>query len=74
MMTVMKDSLEGQLDRAWAPLHKSNSCVLAATFGLGSWSIVFSHWKVYRPRAIDVERLSLLNVQKEAEILFRANA
>jgi len=22
-MTVMKDSLEGQLDRAWAPLHKS---------------------------------------------------
>ena len=74
MMTVMKDSLEGQLDRAWAPLHKSNSCVLAATFGLGSWSIVFSHWNVYRSRAINVERLSLLNVQKEAEILFHANA
>ena len=74
MMTVMKDSLEGQLDCAWAPLHKSNSCVLAATFGLGSWSIVFSHWNVYRARAINVERLSLLNVQKEVEILFHANA
>ena len=55
MMTVMKDSLEGQLDRAWAPLHKSNSCVLAATFGLGSWSIAFSHWKVYRARAINIK-------------------
>ena len=28
---------------------------LAAIFGLGSWSIAFTHWKVYRARAIKIQ-------------------
>ena len=32
-----------------------DSCVLAATFKLGSWSIAFTHWKVYKARAINIQ-------------------
>ena len=48
MMTVMKDS---KLEHAQFCM-KGNSCVSAATFGLGRWSIVFTHWEVYRARVI----------------------
>ena len=34
---------------------KHNRCVLAATFKLGSWSIAFTHWEVYRARAINMQ-------------------
>ena len=38
MMTVMKDSQEGQPEHAHLCM-KGNSCFLAVTFGLGSWSV-----------------------------------
>ena len=34
---------------------KGNSCVFAVTFGLGSWSVAFTHWEVYRARAINIQ-------------------
>ena len=52
MKTVMKDSQEGQSEHAHL-CTKAKSCVLVATFGLGSWSIAFTHWEVYRARAIN---------------------
>ena len=32
-----------------------DSCVLVATFKLGGWSVAFTHWKVYRARAINIQ-------------------
>ena len=54
MTTVsMKDSQEGQPERTHL-CTKGNGCVLAATFGLVSWSIAFTHWEVYKARAINI--------------------
>ena len=53
MATVMKDSQEGQPERAH--LCTKGSYVWAATFGLGSWSVAFTHWKVYGARAINIQ-------------------
>ena len=47
----MKDSQEGQPECARL-CTKGNSCVSAATFELGSWSIAFTHLEVYKARAI----------------------
>ena len=54
LTTVMKDNQEGQPERAHL-CTKGNSCVSAVTFGLGSWSVPFIHWKVYRARAINIQ-------------------
>ena len=77
MTTVMKDSQEGQPERAHL-CTKDNSWFSAATFGLGSWSIVFTHWEVYKGRAINIQlcrKLSLpkLHVQG-GRYLFHADA
>ena len=53
MATVMKDSQEGQPERAH--LCTKGSYVWAVTFGLGSWSVAFTHWKVYGARAINIQ-------------------
>ena len=53
MATVMKDSQEGQPERAH--LCTKGSYVWAVTFGLGSWSVAFTHWKVYWARAINIQ-------------------
>ena len=45
MMTVMKDSQEGQPECGHL-CTKGNSCVLGVTFGLGSLSVAFTHWEV----------------------------
>ena len=34
---------------------KGNSCVLAAKFGLGSWSVTFTYWEVCRARAMNIQ-------------------
>ena len=38
-----------------APLYVDNSCVSVATFGVGSWYVVFRLWEVYKTRAIDIQ-------------------
>ena len=35
-------------------VQKDNICVSAVTFGLGNWSIAFTHWKVYMARVINI--------------------
>ena len=47
----MKDSEEGQPECADL-CTKGNSFVSAVTFKLGSRSIAFTHWEVYKARAI----------------------
>ena len=54
MTTVIKYSQEGQLESVHL-CTKGNSCVSAVTFGLGSWSLAFTHWEVYRARAINMQ-------------------
>ena len=40
---------------ACPPLYEGNSYGLAATFGLGSLSVVFTHLEVCRARAINIQ-------------------
>ena len=57
-MMLMNDSQEGQPGRtagACIPLYEGNICVLVTTFSLGSWSVAFTHWMVYRARAINIQ-------------------
>ena len=54
MMTVMKDSEEGQPQSMSTYFTKSSSCVSLATFRLGNWSVSFIQ-EVYKARAINIE-------------------
>jgi len=45
MMTVMKDSQEGQPECEHL-CTKGNSCISGVTFRLGSLSVAFTHWEV----------------------------
>ena len=52
------DSYERQPERTAGHAHlctEGNSCVSAATFGLGSWGVAFTHWEVYRARATNIQ-------------------
>ena len=60
-MSLNDDSYKRQTRRTagvCAPLYEGNSCVSAATFGLGSWSVAFIHWEVYKARAINIQLCS----------------
>ena len=52
MTKVMKDSRNV---RTFVLCMKGNSCVLMATFRLGSWSVAFTHWEVYWARTINIQ-------------------
>jgi len=54
MKTVMIDSQEGQPEHTQL-CTKGNSCVSAVTFRLGSWSVAFTHWEVYKAMAINIQ-------------------
>ena len=54
MTTVTKDSQKGEPGHAHI-CTKGNRCVLAVTIKLGSWTVAFTHWEIYRARAINIQ-------------------